>query len=97
MMLPMQTVIYVVPTLKNHARPAWRALKYYFGDCKEFQMNKSDFSIVNTVTKSEMYFITAERNDSVRSNAANLLIVDEAAFVDEVIYETAMALVRTTR
>ena len=96
-MLPMQTVIYIVPTLKNHARPARRALKHYFGDCKEFQFNKSDFSIINTVTKSEMYFITAERGDSVRGNAANLLIVDEAAFIDEQIYYTAEALIRTTR
>lgn len=60
-------------------------------------MYKSDFSIINTATKSEMYFITAERGDSVRGNAANLLIVDEAAFIDEDIYTTAEALVRTTR
>jgi hypothetical protein len=92
----MQTVIYIVPTLKNHAKPAWRAMTNYFGKCEEFKMNKSDFSIVNTVTGSEAYFITAERNDSVRGAAANLLIVDEAAFIDEAIYETASALVRTT-
>jgi len=97
MMLPMQTVVYIVPTLKNHARPAWRALKNYFGDCPEFKFNKTDYSIVNEITKSEMYFITAERGDSVRGNAANLLIIDEAAFVDENIYETAEALIRTTK
>lgn len=97
LMLPMQTVVYVVPTLKNHARPAWKALSHYFGDCTEFKMNKSDFSIVNKETKSEMYFVTAERWDSVRWNAANLMIFDEASFIDEEVYETAVPLVRTTR
>lgn len=97
MMLPMQTIIYIVPTLRNHAKPAWRALSHYFWECPEFKMNKSDFSIVNTATKSEMHFITAERGDSIRGNAANLLIIDEAAFIDEDIYTTAEALVRTTK
>lgn len=97
LMLPMQTVVYVVPTLKNHARPARRALSHYFWDCTEFKMNKSDFSIVNTETKSEMYFVTAERWESVRGSAANLLIFDEASFIDEEIYETAVPLIRTTR
>ena len=97
LMLPMQTVVYVVPTLKNHARPAWKALSHYFWDCTEFKMNKSDFSIVNKETKSEMYFVTAERWDSVRGNAANLMIFDEASFIDEEVFETAIPLIRTTR
>lgn len=97
LMLPMQTVVYVVPTLKNHARPAWKALSHYFWDCTEFKMNKSDFSILNKETKSEMYFVTAERWDSVRWSAANLMIFDEASFIDEEVYETAVPLVRTTR
>lgn len=33
----------------------------------------------------------------MRGNAANLLIIDEAAFVDENIYDTAEALIRTTK
>lgn len=97
LMLPMQTVVYVVPTLKNHARPAWKALSHYFWDCTEFKMNKSDFSIVNKETKSEMYFVTAERWDSVRWAAANMIIYDEASFFGEEIYETSIPLIRTTR
>jgi len=95
-MLPLQVVIYIVPTLKNHAKPAWRAMSHYFAGFPDFKMNKNDMSILNTVTKSELYFITAERNDSVRGAAANLLIIDEAAFVDEEIYDTASPLIRTT-
>ena len=97
LMLPMQTVVYIVPTLKNHARPAWKALSHYFWDCTEFKMNKSDFSIVNKETKSEMYFVTAERWDSVRGSAANLMIFDEASFFGEDVYETSIPLIRTTR
>ena len=97
LMLPMQTVVYVVPTLKNHARPAWKALSHYFWDCTEFKMNKSDFSIVNKETKSEMYFVTAERWDSVRWAAANMIIYDEASFFWEDVYETSIPLIRTTR
>lgn len=96
MMLPMQKVIYIVPTLKNHAEPAWADLEIYFQDFPEIKMDKNKYLITNTQTKSSIRFVTAERKHAVRWSAANLLVCDEMAFVDEVVFETASALVATT-
>ena len=53
-------------------------------------------SVYNDELRSEMHFISAERATAVRGSAANLLIFDEAAFIDEQVYNTATPLVRTT-
>ena len=54
-------------------------------------------SVYNDDMKSELHFISAERASAVRGNAANLLIFDEAAFIDERVYATSTPLVRTTK
>lgn len=96
LMLPGQSVIYVVPTLKNHAKPAWEDMKKYFEKFEDIKMREADLYIVNEETKSTLRFVTAERATAVRGAAANLLIFDEASFMDEEIYITATPLVRTT-
>lgn len=95
-MLPEQKVIYIVPTLKNHAEPAWADLEIYFRDFPEIKMNKNNYIITNTNTNSSIRFVTAERKHAVRGSAAHLLVCDEMAFVDEVVFETASALIATT-
>lgn len=95
-MLPDQNVIYVVPTLKNHAAPAWKDLEVYFRDFSEIKMDKNNYVVTNTRTNSTIRFVTAERKDAVRWAAANLLICDEMAFVNEQVFESASALVATT-
>lgn len=95
-MLPMQNVIYIVPTLKNHAEPAWQDLEIYFKDFPEISFDKSKYVIKNKQTSSTIRFVTAERKHAVRGSAAHLLVCDEMAFVSEVVFETASALVSTT-
>ena len=65
-MLPDQNVIYVVPTLKNHAAPAWKDLEIYFRDFPEIKMDKNNYVVTNTQTNSSIRFVTAERKDAVR-------------------------------
>jgi len=95
-LLPMQSVIIIVPTKLNHARPLWKYLSFCLRTSKDYDMKAAELVIKNASTESEMIFYSAERADSVRGNAANLLLVDEAAFIDERVYETASALLRTT-
>ena len=100
LLLPMQNIVIIVPTLKNHAKPIWRYLKWFFkqwGWTGWFKFDKANYTITNEATQSECSFYTAERDDSVRGNAANLLIIDEAAFVNESLYNTARPLISTTK
>ena len=100
LMLPMQQVIIVVPTLKNHAKPLMKAIdnflyRWYWS--KAFKIDHQSLQIENKTTKSVINFFTAQNNEAVRWQAANLLIIDEAAFVSENIFQTAEALTRTTK
>ena len=60
-------------------------------------MDRGTWLIRHKKLKSEIQFVSAERDTNVRSAAANLIIFDEAAFLNEKTYETAVALVRTTK
>lgn len=95
--LPNQTIVYVVPTLRNQAGTPFRYLEMFFGDDPEVQFDRNNWTIRHKKLKSEIIFISAERDTNVRSQAANLIIYDEAAFISEKVYETASALVRTTQ
>lgn len=66
LMLPMQKVVYIVPTLRNHAEPAWQELEIYFKAFPEITMDKSKYLITNTQTKSTVKFFTSERKHAVR-------------------------------
>jgi hypothetical protein len=95
--LPGQIVVYVVPTKENHAKPAWREMTGYLSRFDNIRMvGGNRLSVYNDELRSEMHFISAERATAVRGSAANLLIFDEAAFIDEIVYNTATPLVRTT-
>lgn len=95
--LPNQIIIYVVPTLRNHAKTPWRYLETMFWNDPDVVFDKNDWSVRHKTLKSEIQFISGERDSNVRSSAANLLVFDEAAFLSENMYETAVPLVRTTK
>lgn len=95
--LPNQIIIYVVPTLRNHAKTPRRYLETMFGNDPDVVFDKNDWSVRHKTLKSEIQFISGERDSNVRSSAANLLVFDEAAFLSENMYETAVPLVRTTK
>lgn len=69
----------------------------FFGNDPDVSFDTQNRIIRHKKMKSEIQFISAERNSNFRSQAANLIIFDEAAFLDEETYETASALVRTTK
>jgi hypothetical protein len=46
-MIPKQNIIYLVPTLKNHAVPAWQAMKSYLAPFGNIKMDKNDWIIEN--------------------------------------------------
>lgn len=96
--LPKQEVVVVVPTLKNHSMPMMKAIKEFLSKYigKTFKVNDSQHTITNTENGSTVKFYTGEKNDAIRGAAANLLICDEAAFLNWELYETASALLRTT-
>lgn len=98
MSIPGQIVIYIVPTKENHAKPAWRDMELYFKRFENIRMvGGNRLSVYNDDMKSELHFISAEKANAVRGNAANLLIFDEAAFISERVYDTATPLIRTTK
>jgi len=66
------------------------------GKDPNIRFDKSDRSIKNRHNGSEIIFFSGNREDSVRGSAANVLVFDEAAYLSEVVYESASALVRTT-
>lgn len=71
-------------------------MKRYFEKFEDIHMRDADLYIYNTETKSTLRFVTAERSSAIRGAAANLLIFDEASFIDERVYTTATPLIRTT-
>lgn len=95
--LPMQKVIYLVPTLSAHAVQAWMDMEMYLRGSSEYEFKRDSWLIVNKATGSMMRFVTSERKNAVRGAASHLLIVDEMAFCAEQVYESATPLVRTTR
>lgn len=66
------------------------------GKNPNIRFDKSDRTIKNRENNSEIIFFSGAREDSVRGSAANLLVFDEAAYLSEMVYESASALVRTT-
>lgn len=97
--LPKQEVVVIVPTLKNHSLPLKNAIKEMLRNYlwKTFKEDESQDVIKNKETGSQVKFYTGSNNNSIRGDAANLLICDEAAFLDEELYYTASASLRTTK
>lgn len=102
LMLPVQSAVVLVPTLKNHAKNVFRYidrfLNRWWGKKSEWRLDRTDWVIENKETKSTCQFYSAEREDSIRWDFANLLVVDEAAFwISEEMFESALALTRTVK
>lgn len=95
--IPNQTIIYVVPVLKRHAKTPWKYLKSFLSKDPDISFNKSEGTITHEKLWSEIQFMAGDGDGAVRSMSANLLIFDEAAYLKEEIYESAAALVRTTK
>lgn len=96
LMIPDQNIIFVVPELRSHWRVPWKYLLKMMGKNPNIRFDKSDRTIKNRENNSEIIFFSGAREDSVRGSAANLLVFDEAAYLSEMVYESASALVRTT-
>jgi len=94
--IPNQVIIYVVPTLRWHAKVPWRYLFAMLKNDPNVSFNRADWTITNRKNGSEIIFFSGERENSIRWQAANLLIFDEAAFLSEELYVTAEPLIRTT-
>jgi hypothetical protein len=94
--IPNQVIIYIVPTLRWHAKVPRRYLFAMLKNDPNVSFNRADRTITNRKNGSEIVFFSGEREDSVRWQAANLLIFDEAAFLSEELYATAEPLIRTT-
>lgn len=94
--IPNQTIIFVVPTLRTTGSVVWRYLFNIMKWDPNMSFNRQDWTIINRKNWSEIQFISGEREASIRWHTANLIVFDEAAFLSEEIYETAIPLIRTT-
>lgn len=66
MYIPNQNIIYVVPEIRNHGRTPWKYLLDMLGKDPNVRFDKSNWSIYNRSTKSEIFFMSGSRENSVR-------------------------------
>lgn len=102
LMLPEQQAVVIVPTLKNHAKNIFNYINRFLNKRSwkksEWTLDHNDWKIRNNITDSECVFYSWAREDSIRWDFANLLVIDEAAFsITEEMFESALALTRTVK
>lgn len=95
--LPHQTLIYIVPTLKNEGRSPRKYIMNRIDKDPDVSKNEWDWIIKHNMLKSEIQFLSGERKLGIRSQSANGIVVDEAAYLAKLIYDSVSALIRTTR
>lgn len=93
LILPYNIITYIVPTLSRHARSPYRKFKQRLKNDYDISPLQATRQILNRATESELQFYSTERGDWVRSDESNVLIYDEAAYLDKSDYDSAFPIV----
>lgn len=92
-----QDVIYVVPDL-NVAEQPFSYMERFARDIWDvwFKFDRARKIVSYARTHSFIYFVSANSKMLWRGRKANLLIFDEASFIDDVVYKTILPIIATT-
>lgn len=90
LMLPWQMILYLVPVKEDYSEQPFFYIEQLMENIKKkwaelpwFQFNSKQFRVVNKFMKSKIIFMSAQWNSKGKGYSANLVIVDEAAMIDD--------------
>lgn len=87
--LPWQMILYMLPVKEDYSEQPFfyieqmmENIKKMGGELTGFQFNAKQFRVVNKNFKSKIIFISAQGSSKGKSFSANLVIMDEAPYMD---------------
>lgn len=95
--LPKQDIVYIVPTIEQADQP-FEYIERFIRDIGDpaLRFDKSRKIVSYETTRSHIKFVSAESRLSWRSKRADLLIYDEASFIDDDVQATNRPLISNT-
>ena len=90
LMLPWQMILYILPVKEDYSEQPFFYIEQMLENVKKrgaeligFQFNAKQFRVVNKPFKSKIIFLSGQWSSKWKSFSANLVIVDEAAMIDD--------------
>lgn len=90
LMLPGQMILYILPVKEDYSEQPFFYIEQMLENVKKrgaeligFQFNAKQFRVVNKPFKSKIIFLSGQWSSKWKSFSANLVIIDEAAMIDD--------------
>lgn len=90
LMLPWQMILYILPVKEDYSEQPFFYIEQMLENVKKkwaeligFQFNAKQFRVVNKPFKSKIIFLSWQWSSKWKSFSANLVVIDEAAMIDD--------------